>query len=134
VSAERFAERKTELNNALQRLREAAAQPETDLVRDAVFQRFEFTIELLWKCIKLYLERQGTECGGPRPTFKGAFAEGLIDSPEEADAWMRALEDRNLTSHVYDEALATRIFQHVTQEYLPLFGRMTAKIQTLVWE
>ncbi|HUD48184.1 MAG TPA: nucleotidyltransferase substrate binding protein [Candidatus Baltobacteraceae bacterium] len=134
MSKERFAERKSELQNASRRLREAVAQPEGDLVRDAVIQRFEFTFELVWKSLKLYLERQGLDCGGPRSTLKQAFTEGLIHSPDEADVWLRALEDRNLTSHAYDEALAIRIYQHVVHDYVVLLGQMADKIQTLSWE
>jgi nucleotidyltransferase substrate binding protein (TIGR01987 family) len=134
MSKERFAERKAELQNAIKRLREAVAQPEGDLVRDAVIQRFEFTFELVWKSLKLYLERQGLDCGGPRSTLKQAFTEGLINSPDEADVWLRVLEDRNLTSHAYDEALAILIYQHVVQEYVALLGQMADKIQTLSWE
>ena len=134
MSKERFAERKAELQNAIKRLREAVAQPEGDLVRDAVIQRFEFTFELVWKSLKLYLERQGLDCGGPRSTLKKAFTEGLINSPDEADGWLRVLEDRNLASHAYDEALAIRIYQHVVQEYVALLGQMADKIQTLSWE
>jgi nucleotidyltransferase substrate binding protein (TIGR01987 family) len=134
MSRERFAERKAELQNAVKRLQEAVAQPESDLVRDAVIQRFEFTFELIWKSLKLYLERQGLDCGGPRSTLKKAFTEGLINSPDEADVWLQVLEDRNLTSHAYDEALANRIYQHVVQDYTALLGQMAAKIQTLSWE
>jgi nucleotidyltransferase substrate binding protein (TIGR01987 family) len=134
MSKERFAERKSELQNAVKRLREAAAQPESDLVRDAVIQRFEFTFELVWKSLKLYLERQGLDCGGPRSTLKKAFTEGLINSPDEADVWLQVLEDRNLTSHAYDEALATRIYRHVVQDYVALLGEMADKIQSLSWE
>lgn len=134
MSKERFAERKSELQNAVKRLREAVGQPESDLVRDAVIQRFEFTFELVWKSLKLYLERQGLDCGGPRSTFKKAFAEGLIDSTDEADVWMLMLEDRNLTSHAYDEALARRIYRNVVENYVPLLGRMAEKILTLSWD
>ena len=134
MSKERFAERKVELQNAVKRLREAVAHPENDLVRDAVIQRFEFTFELIWKSLKLYLDRQGLDSGGPRSTLKKAFIEGLISSPGDADAWLRALEDRNLTSHAYAEALATRIYQHVVQEHVALLGQMADKIQTLSWE
>ena len=91
------------------RLAEAVAQKESQLIHDATIQRFEFTFEIIWKTLKLYLERQGYECGGPRPTLKKAFSENLISSPEEADVWFRMLEDRNLTTHAYDEALASRI-------------------------
>lgn len=118
----------------MKRLQEAVAQPETDLVRDAVIQRFEFTFELVWKSLKLYLERQGLDCGGPRSTLKKAFAEGLIDTPEEADVWLRMLEDRNLTSHAYDEALATQIYRHVVEDYAALMGQMAGRIEKLSWD
>jgi nucleotidyltransferase substrate binding protein (TIGR01987 family) len=134
MSKQRFAERNSQLQNALKRLREAVTQPESDLVRDAVIQRFKFTFELVWKSLKLYLERQGLDCGGPRSTFKKAFTEGLIDSPDDADVWILMLEDRNLTSHAYDEALATRIYQHVVQDYVALLGQMSDKIQALSWD
>jgi len=67
MSKERFAERQIDVRNATARLIEAVGQPESDILRDAVIQRFEFSFELVWKTLKLYLERQGHECGGPRP-------------------------------------------------------------------
>ena len=134
MSKDRFLERRVEMSNATARLREAAATPETSIVRDAVIQRFEFCFELVWKTLKLYLERQGYECGGPRPTLKKAFADGLIPTAEEADMWLQMLEDRNLTSHAYDEALATQIYQNVVRAYSPLLSTMAAKIQSLAWE
>jgi nucleotidyltransferase substrate binding protein (TIGR01987 family) len=134
MSKERFIERQAEVRNAAARLQEAVAQPESSIVRDAVIQRFEFSFELVWKTLKLYLERQGHECGGPRPTLKKAFADGPIATPEEADAWLQMLEDRNLTSRAYDEALATRIYQHVVRNYAALLGAMAGRIQTLTWD
>jgi nucleotidyltransferase substrate binding protein (TIGR01987 family) len=134
MSKERFIERQAEVRNAAARLREAVAEPESSIVRDAVIQRFEFSFELVWKALKLYLERQGHECGGPRPTLKKAFADGLIAAPEEADVWLQMLEDRNLTSHAYDEVLATRIYQHVVRDYSALLGAMAGRIQTLMWD
>lgn len=134
MSKERFIERQAEVRNAAARLQEAVAQPESAILRDAVIQRFEFSFELVWKGLKLYLERQGHECGGPRPTLKKAFSEGLIATPEEADVWLQMLEDRNLTSHAYDEALATRIYQHVVRDYSRLLGAMAGRIQTLTWD
>ena len=63
-----------------------------------------------------------------------AFAENLIPTPEEADRWLRMLEDRNLTSHAYDEALARQIYGHIVQDYASLLGGMAEKIQTLPWD
>lgn len=134
MSKERFQERQAEVARATARLQEAAATPESDLVRDAVIQRFEFSFELVWKTLKLHLERQGHECGGPRATLKKAFAEGLIPTADEADVWLRMIEDRNLTSHAYDEALAGSIYGRVVREYAPALGIMAERIRTLTWE
>ena len=50
-------------NNALQRLKEAdkefSKQGASDVVRDGVIQRFEFTYELAWKTAKVFLEDVG---------------------------------------------------------------------------
>ena len=134
MSKDRFIERQAEVRNAAARLREAVAEPESAIVRDAVIQRFEFSFELVWKTLKLYLERQGHECGGPRPTLKKAFAEGLIATTEEADVWLQMLEDRNLTSHAYDQALAASIHQHIVRDYATLLSTMAGRIQVLSWD
>jgi nucleotidyltransferase substrate binding protein (TIGR01987 family) len=134
LSQERFIERQADTRASAARLREAVTQPESDLIRDATIQRFEFTFEVVWKTLKLYLERQGHECGGPRPTLKKAFAEGLIHTPDEADVWLRMLEDRNLTSHAYDQTLAARIYDHIVRDYAPLLSTMAAQIETLTWD
>ncbi len=125
---------RTKAKESAVRLAEAVAQPKSELIRDATIQRFEFTFQVVWKTLKLYLERQGHECGGPRPTLKKAFAENLIPNPEEADIWLQLLDDRNLTSHAYDEALANRIYGHIVDDYAGLLGGMARKIQTLAWD
>ncbi|MDH7503694.1 MAG: nucleotidyltransferase substrate binding protein [Verrucomicrobiota bacterium] len=134
MSKERFTERKIEVRNANARLQEAVAQPETPILRDAIIQRFEFTFELTWKCLQLYLQHLGLECGSPRATLKKAFSEGLIETPEEADVWLQMLEDRNLTSHAYDESLAQGICQRIRDAYAPLLNCMAQRIQTLPWD
>lgn len=134
MSKERFTERQAGVCNAIARLQEASAQMETSILRDAVIQRFEFTFELTWKALQLYLEHRGLECGSPRATLKNAFAEGLIQTPEEADAWLQMLDDRNLTSHAYDEGLARRIYQRIVQNHAPLLGRMAEIVSMLEWD
>ncbi len=134
MSKERFAERQADVARAVARLQEAVAVPVDGLVRDAVIQRFEFSFEVVWKTLKLYLERQGVEAGRPRPTLKQAFAQGLIPTVEEADLWLQMVEDRNLTSHAYDEALAEGIHRNVVRDYAPLLGTMAARIQALAWD
>ena len=134
MSKERFIQRQAGAVASASRLAEALAEPESQLVRDGTIQRFEVSFEVVWKTLKLYLERQGHECGGPRPTLKKAFAENLVSTPEEADLWLRMIEDRNLASHAYDEALAQRVYDHIVRDYATMLERMAHKIQTLEWE
>jgi nucleotidyltransferase substrate binding protein (TIGR01987 family) len=104
------------LNTALSRLDLALAQPVNEFVRDSSIQRFEFTFELFWKSLKAYAEESGLEAFSPRDSIRIAFQLGVIqDNPE----WFRMLEDRNLTSHTYNEATADSIYSH-----LPTYTRL----------
>ena len=49
MSKERFIERQADVHESVSRLSEAVAQPESELIRDATIQRFEFTFEVVWK-------------------------------------------------------------------------------------
>lgn len=100
------------LGNALQ-----IEQP--DLVQKAgIIQLFEMSFELGWKLLKDYLEEQGfQEVKSPRAALKKAFEIGLIEHGHE---WMQLLEDRNLTSHTYDEEIATQMEQLINQKYYPI--------------
>jgi len=66
--------------------------------------------------------------------LKRAFAIRLISDEDEADVWLQMLDDRNLTSHAYDETLAVRIYARIVHDYAPRLARMAEKIQTLVWD
>ena len=79
-------------------------------MRDSSIQRFEFTFELFWKSLKAYAEESGLEAFSPRDSIRIAFQLGVIqDNPE----WFRMLEDRNRTSHTYNEATADSIYSHL---------------------
>ena len=78
MSRERFIERQKQVREAAARLAEAATQPETDIARDATIKRFEFTFEVVWKTLRLFLEHQGHECNSPRSTIKTAFVGCLV--------------------------------------------------------
>jgi nucleotidyltransferase substrate binding protein (TIGR01987 family) len=134
MGRERFSERQAAVLNAAARLAEAATLPETDIVRDAAIQRFEFTFELVWKTLQLYLEHEGLESSGPRAVLKRTFVMRLIPDQDEADVWLQMLDDRNLTSHAYDDTLAVRIYTRIVQDYAARLAQMAEKIQTLRWD
>ncbi len=134
MSEQRFEERKQELKDAVLRLEEAIAQPENDMIRDSVIQRFEFSFELAWKTLQLFLERQGLEAGSPRQALKSAFAQGIISSEDEADVWLKMQEDRNLTTHTYNEDLAKAIYKRIATTYVERLRAISDSIQKLTWK
>ncbi len=72
----------------------------SDLEKEGLIQRFEYTFELAWKTMKDYLASQEVAVNFPREVIKAAFHYGLI---EDGDVWMDMLDKRNLLAHAYDE-------------------------------
>ena len=104
------------LNNAFEMLSEGAKIADDDLYRDGVIQRFEFTFELLWKTLKIYLENQCIIVRSPRESFKEAFRLGII---EDEKLFLDMLKDRNDTTHIYDKETSENIFARIKQNYIP---------------
>lgn len=113
------------LQRTLQRLSEALASQNKDIVIDAAIQRFEFSYELFWKWLKkLLFIHEGIEAQSPKQVLQNAYMLGWIS---DEDLWLKMLQDRNLTSHTYQEKLAIEIFQH-----LPLYlEKMQSAYQNL---
>jgi len=61
------------------------------------------------------LATEGIETDTPKTTLKKAFQIGWL---HDETAWLKMLEDRNMTSHVYEETMANRIFADI-KKYLP---------------
>ena len=101
---------------ALARLEEAVAVAQDELDKDGVLQRFEFTVEMLWKALRAVLLYEGVECKSPRSCIKEAFKAGLIGDDEIV---LDMIMDRNLSSHIYDQRKSEEIFERIKSEYLP---------------
>ena len=67
------------------------------------------------RSLKRALEAEGMICQTARETLKTAFQIGWI-GPEEL--WLQMLDDRNMTSHTYDQPTANQIYANV-QIYHP---------------
>ena len=93
----------------------------TELERAGIIQFFEMTFELAWKVLKDYLESEGYMVKSPRETVKQAFQIGLIDN---GHIWIDALSNRNLTTHTYDEELATKMTSEILNAYLPELDKL----------
>lgn len=111
--------------NSLQRLREILDKEKTVANRDSAIKRFEFTVELAWKCIQKFLREEEIICRSPKECFKEAFKFGLI---EDDPQWIAMLEDRNLTVHTYDEETAEDVYNRLPG-YLKYFDSLKEKLR-----
>ena len=105
----------SKLEAALDRLKEALSEDSSNpLFIDGTVQRFEFVFELTWKTLKRALEAEGFICRTPRETLKTAYQAGWINN--EA-LWIQMLDDRNMSSHTYDEPMASQIHDNIKNYY-----------------
>ena len=97
------------LRKATNRFAEALQEPESSIVMDATIQRFEFTYELMWKTLKIFLEDiHGIRAVSPRLVFKEAYALSII---EQEGIFLEMIQSRNLLSHTYNEKQAAKIYK-----------------------
>lgn len=108
---------------AFSTFQEVLHEPYSKISRDAAIQRFEYTVEAVWKCLQLFLrEREGLECYSPKACFREAGGAGLLNEDETMKA-LEMIDDRNLTSHTYQEQLADNIFKRLNS-HAKIMGKL----------
>lgn len=99
-----------------------------DIFLDLAVKRFEFTYEMSWKAIRRFLDFIGIEAKYPRACFKEAYAIGLLS--KEA-VWLEMIEQRNLTSDVYNQdevkGILTRL-RDFEEAFVELLSRLETKL------
>lgn len=112
---------------AVQRLEEANTEYlknlDNDVIRDGLIQRFEFTFELAWKASKEYLIDQGfsNDLNFPKQVLRTAYENHMIDDEE---VWLKMLESRNRSSHIYDDRIAASIAENITNSFLSVLKKL----------
>jgi len=109
-----------DFEKSLKRLEEAINKTFSNLTnedypffRDSAIQRFEFTVEIMWKSIKEYLlKKEGIECVSPKNCLREFFEVFNVDEIK-AKKFLRMIDDRNLSSHTYHEEVAEDIFMNL---------------------
>lgn len=114
----------TPLDKATQSLAAALArharEPDDDMVRDSVIQRFEFTYDLAHKMLRRVLEVTMADAEEVSlmtfPTMiRTGWEQGLV--PGGWPAWEEFRKLRNLTSRTYDEHTAIAVASKVSTFY-----------------
>lgn len=114
----RWKQRFKNFNKAFGRLSDAIQilqkEPENVLMQAGLIQTYEFTFEVAWKTLKCYLEMEGFKIQSPRKAIRQAFQCGYI---QEGKLWLKALNDRNLTTHSYDDEVAHEVVEDIQSTY-----------------
>jgi nucleotidyltransferase substrate binding protein (TIGR01987 family) len=105
----------------------------SDLEKEGVIQRFEYTFELAWKTLKDYLIFNGVifDQVTPRSVIKHAFAANII---EDGQTWMNMLEQRNLMSHTYNSIIFEEVFSKISRQYLDAIAQVITWLREKIAE
>ena len=129
------------LENAVAQLEEGFVLYDSDIVRQhpeirgqmraGAIQAFEFTYELSIRMIQRYLEQVSANPAEVdrlefRSLIRRASEQGLLQS--DLAAWLEHRRNRGLTSHVYNEAMAERVFQ-AAQNFLVEVRHLLRELQ-----
>jgi len=100
----------------------------TPIAIDGAIQRFEFCYELMWKTLKkMLLAQENIDTQSPRQVLQQAYAIGWIQNEK---LWLKMAQDRNLTSHTYQEELALNIY-HNLPDYLQAMQKVCDNLKKL---
>ena len=97
---DRLTQRLEDAARAVATLREILSEPPSIIVRDAAIKRFEYTFEATWKTAQSYLGREGFDVASPRSAVRTSLKAGLLDAEQT-------------TVHLYREAVAEQIWEHI---------------------
>ena len=101
----------------------------SDLEKEGLIKRFEYSYELAWNVMKDYLEFQGnTDIKGPRDAIRAAFKVNLI---EDGEIWMDMIRSRQLTAHTYNQAVAEDIFTKIIAVYYHEFLHFQTRMKNI---
>ena len=93
---------------------------------DSLIKRFEFSFEMAWKLMMSYEKENGiAELHGSKDVVRQAYSMSII---ENGEAWLEMIDDRNKTSHLYDEEMAADVMDEIINTYYPLFMELQNKM------
>jgi nucleotidyltransferase substrate binding protein (TIGR01987 family) len=88
----------------------------TEIEKDALIHRFEFTVDLSWKVMQDYLKYAGyINLKGPRACITQMATDGILDQYH----WEEIIECRNTLSHIYNEEKSRLLLDQIIFIHLP---------------
>lgn len=126
----RWQQRFNSFQKALNRLKEVVDKTDRDslseLEKEGVIQRFEYTFELSWKTLQDLLFHKGySDVKGPNPVLAQSFKDGYIT---DHDGWRTMKKGRETTSHTYNEGDAANVVSNIYDKYVPLLKELEKRL------
>lgn len=90
---------------------------------DATIHRFKININIFIKLLQKILILKGVDVVYPKDVLKKAYAGNLIS--DEA-IWITMIDDRNMSSHTYNESFADEMYERIKTYYPVLANTFTA--------
>ncbi|MBQ6787251.1 MAG: nucleotidyltransferase substrate binding protein [Lachnospiraceae bacterium] len=97
---------------------------QNEFIISGIIDKFFIQFELGWKVLKellVYEGRSEGRTGSPREIIKAAYA--CFDFMDET-IWLEMLQERNNTTHMYNEEAAKELVDHILNCYIAEFERM----------
>ena len=97
------------LEEILEKIKSKRNDEDFKIYRDSAIKRFEYSLEVSRKLMSKYIEHVDKKINGQKLVLKKAFEFDLI----EDKIWLIMIDDRNLTTHEYSEALAEELLEDI---------------------
>ena len=99
----------------------------SDLEKEGLVKRFEYTYELAWKTLQDLLREKGyPDIAGPTPVIQQAFQDGYIKNGKD---WMNMKKSREITTHTYDEDAVNDIVKKIIEVYYDLLNALEIRLE-----
>lgn len=99
----------------------------SELEKEGLIQRFEYTYELAWKTLQDLLRHKGySDISGPNPVLQQALSDGYI---VQEKAWRLLKKSREATSHTYNEDTAETIAESIYETYFSLLKDLELRLE-----
>ena len=90
---------------------------EDDICIDATVHRFEVCFGLAMKLLKAMIAYEGIEVDSYRSTIREGGKQRMLT---DAEVWLDMYEKSKMTTHNYNESVATQVYRQIKEEYASL--------------
>ena len=128
---DRFLKKLDQTERVLKKFREIKTlkgKLDKEILYEVSAKRFEYTFEVLWKTIKLFLNKEGIDCNSPLECFKQFYKVAKLE--EKYGKYIpKVVRFRNEMVHIYNFDTAKFIYENLEDYVIPLFEEMVKNLR-----